>query len=155
MREYVIRNLSVGQKCYVRVSAGNMKGFGETVLANPPYCVPSSMLNRFFYERKFTIIYDQIGGNFLKHHGSIYVIYVLMKFWIKLWMKEKEMELVDHSMEMVSIDFDDRLKELIEWLIESPEITNIRNRRRSYGNLRKNLRQLFQFYPRLARSMKR
>jgi hypothetical protein len=29
-------------------------------------------------------------------------------------MKEKEMELVDHSMEMVSIDFDDRLKELIE-----------------------------------------
>ncbi len=84
MREYVIRNLSVGQKYYVRVSAGNMKGFGETVLANPPYCVPSSMLNRFFYERKFTIIYDQIGENFLKHHESIYVIYVLMKFSIKL-----------------------------------------------------------------------
>ncbi|CAF4338695.1 unnamed protein product, partial [Adineta steineri] len=35
------------------------------------------------------------------------------------------------------------------------ETPNIRNRRRSYGNLRKNLRQLFQFYPRLARSMKR
>jgi hypothetical protein len=31
----------------------------------------------------------------------------------------------------------------------------MRNRRRSYGNLRKNLRQLFQFYPRLAKSMKR
>jgi hypothetical protein len=31
----------------------------------------------------------------------------------------------------------------------------MRNRRRSYGNLRKNFRQLFQIYPRLAKSMKR
>jgi hypothetical protein len=45
LREYIIRNLSVGQKCYVRVSAGNMKGFGQTVLSNPPYCVPSSMFS--------------------------------------------------------------------------------------------------------------
>ena len=30
-----------------------------------------------------------------------------------------------------------------------------RNRRRSYGNLRRNLRQLFQLYPRLAKTMKR
>jgi hypothetical protein len=46
LREYVIRNLPVGHKCYVRVSAGNIKGFGETAIANPSYCVPSSM----FYE---------------------------------------------------------------------------------------------------------
>jgi hypothetical protein len=42
LREYVIRNLPVGEKCYVRVSAGNMKGFGNTAISNPPYCVPSS-----------------------------------------------------------------------------------------------------------------
>jgi len=42
LREYVIRNLSVGRKYYVRVSAGNLKGFGQTLLANPPYCIPSS-----------------------------------------------------------------------------------------------------------------
>jgi hypothetical protein len=46
LREYIIRNLPVGQKCYVRVSAGNMKGFGETAIANPAYCIPSSMFNK-------------------------------------------------------------------------------------------------------------
>jgi len=44
LREYVIRDLPVGQKCYVRVSAGNLKGFGPSTPANPPYCVPSSNL---------------------------------------------------------------------------------------------------------------
>ena len=39
--------------------------------------------------------------------------------------------------------------------VESIETPNARNRRRSYGALRKNIRQLFQSYPRLARSMKR
>lgn len=43
--------------------------------------------------------------------------------------------------------------------LESPEmptsINSVRNRRRSYGNLRRNLRQLFQLYPRLAKTMKR
>lgn len=42
LREYVIRDLPVGQKCYVRVSAGNLRGFGPPAIANPPYCVPSS-----------------------------------------------------------------------------------------------------------------
>lgn len=57
LREYVIRNLSVGQKCYVRVSAGNMKGFGQTVMANPPYCIPSSMLFCIYcYGNKFLFI---------------------------------------------------------------------------------------------------
>lgn len=42
LREYVIRDLPIGQKCYVRVSAGNMRGFGPAAIANPPYCVPSS-----------------------------------------------------------------------------------------------------------------
>jgi hypothetical protein len=46
-REYVIRDLPIGQKCYVRVSAGNMRGFGPSAIANPPYCVPSSRLNIF------------------------------------------------------------------------------------------------------------
>ncbi len=66
-------------------------------------------------------------------------------------MKEKEMELVDHWMELVNIDFLKK-RNIIDQLVESPDI---RNRRRSYGNLRKNFRQLFQVYPRLARSMKR
>ena len=43
--------------------------------------------------------------------------------------------------------------------LESPELStsvnSVRNRRRSYGNLRRNLRQLFQLYPRLAKTMKR
>ena len=42
LREYVIRDLPVGEKCYVRVSAGNIRGFGPPAVANPPYCVPSS-----------------------------------------------------------------------------------------------------------------
>jgi hypothetical protein len=61
------------------------------------------------------------------------------------------MELVDHWMELVNIDFLKK-RNIIDQLVESPDI---RNRRRSYGNLRKNFRQLFQVYPRLARSMKR
>ncbi len=44
LREYLIRDLPIGQKCYVRVSAGNMRGFGPSSIANPPYCVPSSKL---------------------------------------------------------------------------------------------------------------
>lgn len=52
LREYVIRNLTVGQKCYVRVSAGNLKGFGESIPANPPYCIPSS---RDFWKRSSRI----------------------------------------------------------------------------------------------------
>ncbi len=43
--------------------------------------------------------------------------------------------------------------------LESPEmptpVNSMRNRRRSYGNLRRNIRQLFQLYPRLAKTMKR
>ena len=44
--------------------------------------------------------------------------------------------------------------------LESPEMpmagpAMTRNRRRSYGNLRRNLRQLFQLNPRLAKTMKR
>ena len=42
LREYVIRELPIGEKCYVRVSAGNLRGFGPSAIANPPYCVPSS-----------------------------------------------------------------------------------------------------------------
>ena len=42
LREYVIRDLPIRQKCYVRISAGNMCGFGPSTIANPPYCVPSS-----------------------------------------------------------------------------------------------------------------
>lgn len=49
MREYVIRNLPAGKKCYIRVSAGNMKGFGAACTPNPPYCIPSSMFNIFVY----------------------------------------------------------------------------------------------------------
>ncbi|CAF3623626.1 unnamed protein product [Rotaria socialis] len=43
--------------------------------------------------------------------------------------------------------------------LESPDmstsVNSMRTRRRSYGNLRRNLRQLFQLYPRLAKTMKR
>ncbi|CAF1275538.1 unnamed protein product [Adineta steineri] len=113
LREYIIRNLPVGQKCYVRVSAGNMKGFGQTVLANPPYCVPSNW--REFSKTSRTNICD------LRFEEILNKI---------LTEREREGN-------------------------EPNETPNIRNRRRSYGNLRKNLRQLFQFYPRLARSMKR
>ena len=38
---------------------------------------------------------------------------------------------------------------------DSPELNALKTRRRSYGNLRRNLRQFFQFYPRLAKAMKR
>lgn len=47
LREYVIRDLTIGQKCFVRVSAGNMRGFGPPAIANPPYCVPSSKFKYF------------------------------------------------------------------------------------------------------------
>ena len=47
LREYVIRDLPIGQRCYVRVSAGNLRGFGPSTLANPPYCVPSSRRQTF------------------------------------------------------------------------------------------------------------
>lgn len=55
LREYVIRNLTVGQKCYVRVSAGNLKGFGESIPANPPYCIPSSM----FFSKGYSMIVNR------------------------------------------------------------------------------------------------
>ena len=42
LREYVIRDLPIGEKCYVRVSAGNIRGFGPPARANPLYCIPSS-----------------------------------------------------------------------------------------------------------------
>jgi hypothetical protein len=106
LREYVIRNLSVGQKCYVRVSAGNIKGFGQPIIANPPYCVPSSMFSKvFFLMQQLVLIYFKIGVNFLKHHVQIYVIYVLKKFLIKFSMKAKEIVLVDHWMKMVRFHF--------------------------------------------------
>ncbi len=53
LREYVIRDLPIGQKCYVRVSAGNLRGFGPPTIANPPYCVPSSTLKSFKIYLKF------------------------------------------------------------------------------------------------------
>ncbi|UJR23904.1 hypothetical protein I4U23_026876 [Adineta vaga] len=111
LREYIIRNLPVGQRCFVRVSAGNLKGFGQTVLANPPYCVPSNW--REFSKTSRTNICD-------------------LRF--------------EEILNKILIDRDGN---------ESNETSNMRNRRRSYGTLRKNIRQLFQFYPRLARSMKR
>lgn len=40
-------------------------------------------------------------------------------------------------------------------MVEPSEPPTARHRRRSYGTLRKNIRQLFQFYPRLAKTMKR
>ncbi len=59
LREYVIRDLTIGQKCYVRVSAGNLRGFGPPAIANPPYCVPSSKFNHnlfyFFYKKNFRL----------------------------------------------------------------------------------------------------
>ena len=48
LREYVIRNLPIGEKCFVRVSAGNIKGFGPAALASPAYCVPSSRSRESF-----------------------------------------------------------------------------------------------------------
>ncbi|CAF0904226.1 unnamed protein product [Adineta ricciae] len=111
LREYVIRNLPVGQRCYVRVSAGNLKGFGQTVLANPPYCTPSNW-------REFS--------------------------------KTSRINICD-------LRFEEILNKILNDREgnESNETSNLRNRRRSYGTLRKNIRQLFQIYPRLARSMKR
>ena len=73
------------------------------------------------------------------------------------------MERIDRSKEMVK-ENSLRTKDDLPGMnfAESPEtitttgaIPNLRNRRRSYGNLRKNLRQLFQLCPRLARTMKR
>ena len=43
LREYIIKNLPLGERCYVRVSAGNIKGFGQSVPSNPSYGVPSSL----------------------------------------------------------------------------------------------------------------
>lgn len=40
--EYEISNLIKGNMYYVRVAAGNMKGYGPYTVANPPYAVPSS-----------------------------------------------------------------------------------------------------------------
>ena len=60
LREYVIRDLPVGRKCYVRVSAGNLKGFGPSTLANPPYCVPSSKDREKKREKTFLQAENQI-----------------------------------------------------------------------------------------------
>ncbi len=57
LREYVIRDLTIGQKCYVRVSAGNLRGFGPPTIANPPYCVPSS---KFLYSSSCLNLFFQI-----------------------------------------------------------------------------------------------
>ncbi|XP_064611368.1 ankyrin repeat and fibronectin type-III domain-containing protein 1-like isoform X2 [Liolophura sinensis] len=40
--EYEINDLIKGNMYYVRVAAGNMKGYGPYTVANPPYAVPSS-----------------------------------------------------------------------------------------------------------------
>ncbi|CAF4778601.1 unnamed protein product [Rotaria sp. Silwood1] len=120
LREYIIRNLPVGQKCYVRVSAGNMKGFGEASIANPPYCVPSNW--REFSKTSRTNIYD------LRFEEILNKIF-----------NERQGNGINRSFEGNDLS----------------DTTNRRNPRRSYGNLRKNLRQLFQFYPRLAKTIKR
>ncbi|CAF0765306.1 unnamed protein product [Rotaria sordida] len=119
-REYIIRNLSVGQKCYVRVLAGNMKGFGEANIANPPYCIPSNW--REFSKISRTNMYD------LRFEEILNKIF-----------NEREGIRISKSLEGN----------------ESSDTSNRRNPRRNYGNLRKNLRQLFQFYPRLAKTIKR
>ena len=67
LREYLIRNLSTGQKCYVRLSAANLRGFGPTVLADPVYCVPSSMCCA--KKAVLRLLPIQIGDLCLKRHG--------------------------------------------------------------------------------------
>ncbi len=65
LREYVIRDLTIGQKCYVRVSAGNLRGFGPPTIANPPYCVPSSKFFKFNHEfHRFYQKYSRLAGIF-------------------------------------------------------------------------------------------
>ncbi|CAF1434497.1 unnamed protein product [Rotaria magnacalcarata] len=120
LREYIIRNLTVGQKCYVRVSASNMKGFGETNVANPPYCTPSNW--REFSKTSRTNICDL---RFEEIQNKIF--------------NEREGNGMNRSLDGN----------------ESSDTPSRRNYRRSYGNLRRNFRQLFQFYPRLAKSIKR
>ncbi|CAF3747717.1 unnamed protein product [Rotaria magnacalcarata] len=138
LREYVIRDLPIGQKCYVRVSAGNIRGFGPPAIANPPYCVPSSWREFSKTSRpnicdlRFEEILNKMRPEkIVNERGSISTA-------------------LSSSYNSNSGTIDGN---------ESPDmstsVNSMRTRRRSYGNLRRNLRQLFQLYPRLAKTMKR
>ncbi|CAF3064654.1 unnamed protein product [Rotaria sp. Silwood2] len=138
LREYVIRDLPIGQKCYVRVSAGNIRGFGPPSIANPPYCVPSSWREFSKTSRpnvcdlRFEEILNKIRPEkIINERGAIGTA-------------------LPNSCYTNNGTLDGN---------ESPDMSmsanSMRTRRRSYGNLRRNLRQLFQLYPRLAKTMKR
>ncbi|CAF1290315.1 unnamed protein product, partial [Didymodactylos carnosus] len=109
-----------GIRCYVRVSAGNMKGFGPATITNPPFCIPSSWREfsktsrQSLCETKFTEILNRIKP--------------------------------------------DKISATTAEGQESPEMPNpssTRQRRRSYGHIRKNVRQLLQLHPKLEKTMKR
>ncbi|CAF1034503.1 unnamed protein product [Adineta ricciae] len=138
LREYVIRDLPIGRKCYVRVSAGNIRGFGPPTIANPPYCVPSSWREFAKTSRpsicdlRFEEILNKIRPEKLNNERGATGTASSPSYYTNNG----------------SVDGN-----------ESPEMpapaNSTRNRRRSYGNLRRNLRQFFQLYPRLAKTMKR
>ncbi|CAF1205137.1 unnamed protein product [Rotaria sordida] len=138
LREYVIRDLPIGQKCYVRVSAGNIRGFGPPAIANPPYCVPSSW--REFSKTSRPNVCDLRFEEILNKIRPEKIIYERGGIGTAL----------SNTYYTNNGTFDGN---------ESPEmsmsVNSMRTRRRSYGNLRRNLRQLFQLYPRLAKTMKR
>ncbi|CAF1102641.1 unnamed protein product [Adineta steineri] len=138
LREYVIRDLPIGQKCYVRVSAGNIRGFGPSAIANPPYCVPSSW--REFSKTSRPSICD-------------------LRFEEILNKIRPEKILNERGASGAITSTSNYTNNGTSDGNESPEMpvpaNSTRNRRRSYGNLRRNLRQFFQLYPRLAKTMKR
>ncbi|UJR24885.1 hypothetical protein I4U23_006253 [Adineta vaga] len=138
LREYVIRDLPIGHRCYVRVSAGNIRGFGPSTIANPPYCVPSSWREFSKTSRpsicdlRFEEILNKIRPEKINNERGAMGTSTSPSYYTNNGT-------VDGN--------------------ESPELptpaNSTRNRRRSYGNLRRNLRQFFQLYPRLAKTMKR